>query len=501
MIIQILFGILSFLLSPWGLLSFFVGTTAFLLFPLISLATSWKWPARVYLKFAAFPVKRAAFVISESNDAFFKQMSLNSLGQHEVTIDDKTVSCEDPDQALHYWLGMRFTFVDEEHGIMFDPRHAAIGMRKRLKDKANEAVYLASEAEWQEFGVAKWLPGVFAFPKDYELVDLSAVQELIDGGERSEFPERVEELYQHSRVFGDGTPAIKFLYPIIALAVTFGGTWFMTSQFGLPSAGPSSTVGFGSALLVFGGTKAAKAKKVLAPLLALVAVGGLVAGIFVFTNLIITIAVVVTFGMGLLLLPLLTFLSQPSKLLSGVLSNLYFKLGLFGYRQPVLTWTPAKYVIKEYDELDTTDDVSWYDQWGHTIGVTYEPGPSSWGPESITHAEIESQQPVTDGGNSMDSRLPSKYVRSDHIKRDSYGAYLPKRTRDDSYYLESGIAMERMNNSASGEKSHRKLLEAKDEYGDAGDGLDDSVVFKTTLVSGAIGLLAGIGVFILPAFL
>jgi len=69
------------------------------------------------------------------------------------------------------------------------------------------------------------------------------------------------------------------------------------------------------------------------------------------------------------------------------------------------------------------------------------------------------------------------------------------------YYLHSGIAMNRFANTAIGEKALRKLLEAKQEHGEGSNGLDDGTVFKTTLVSGLLGAIAGIGIFLLPNIL
>lgn len=505
MILAILFGVLSFLISPFGIMTLLIGVLAFIGLPMISTATSFKAPANFFLKLATFPLNRVAIVISEHNDALMKQMKYDGLGFETINIDDETKVFEDPDNALHHFLGIPFALADEEHGVLFDPRHAATGMRKRMKNSRNEATYLATEEEWGEWGIGKWMPGVFELPKKHELVDLSAVQELIDGGERSEFAERVEELYKHSRApFDSGTPAMKFLYPILALAITFGGVWFMVSQFGLPFANsgpqPDSTVGYGALLTLLVSSAGLSKKKIGGIALGILIPVGIIAALYVVFNLVLAVAVTVAFLLGFLLLPFLTVLSKPSKLLSGLLSKLYFKLGFFGFRQPVITWTQSKYVVKEWDELDHTDDVTWYDLWGHTIGFSYEPDESSWDAEPVPHAEIENQQPVADGGTRK-SNLPPKFVRSSQMKRDTYGAYLPKRVRDDSYYIHTGIALERFNNSANGEKSLKKLLEAKEIHGSGSDGIDDTMVFKATLVSGIIGLLAGVGIFVVPAFL
>jgi len=223
------------------------------------------------------------------------------------------------------------------------------------------------------------------------------------------------------------------------------------------------------------------------------------AAIFVFLGPVIGIGVAVGLSIGFLFVPALTFLSKISQAIGGLFSKLYFKLGFFGYRQPVICWTPRKYIIKEYDQLDSTANVEWYGLFGHTVGFTYEPGPESWGPESVTHGEIESRQPVADGGTT-DSNLPAKYLPSDE-KRDTYGKYLPNRVRDSKYYVDAGMVVERFKNSANGEKALNKLLEAKDQHGVGSGGIDDSTVFKASMFMGVVGALLGIGIFIVPAFL
>jgi hypothetical protein len=200
-------------------------------------------------------------------------------------------------------------------------------------------------------------------------------------------------------------------------------------------------------------------------------------------------------------------MAQPVGPIAGLFSKLYFKLGFFGYRQPVICWTPTKYVVKELDQLRSTTDVQYYDLFGHTIGFTYEPGPESWGAEVVDHSTLDAQQPVTDGGvasrkgGTRDTNLPAKFVRSEEMGRGTYGAFIPKRLRHDEYYLDSGIVMERFNNSADGEKSMKKLLEAKEVHGGGNQGIDDGTVFKASLATGVLGLILGIAIFIVPAFL
>jgi len=509
MILQILLATITFLISIWGVTTLLAGFATFFMLPMISKVSRFKIFSRFFLRLATFPLKRAAFVVSESNETYFKQLNLE-LGMLSTTLDGDTKMIEDPAQRLHHWLGIRFGLVDEEHGVVFDPRDAANGMRKKEYNDKDEGEFLATEAEWDKWGVTKWKPAVFAHPSQYELVDLSAVQELIDGGERSEFAERVEELYKHSQdPFGDSTAIGKFLYPILGFAGPFFGIWILKSQLG----GPSSTVSFGVLGLLLASLGGLDIRSVfdsisvrdVAAYVALLAPPLLIeALLLVFLGPIMAIAVNIVFLLGLLIMPLLTLTGKASSAIGGGLSKLYFKMGFMGYRKPVIEWTPKKYVIREYDQLDTAEQraATWYDAFGSLVGFTFRPGKESWGAEYLSHMELESQQPVADGGKrAIESNIPQTYVRTDQMQRDSYGGFIPKRVRDSETYVHSGIAMNRFKNSAIGEKSLRKLLEAKDEHGGGSDELSDSTVLKATTLTTIFGAVAGIGVHILPGIL
>lgn len=545
MVLGLIFGFLGFLISPFGLMALFGGIALFLLLPVISLVSRFKVFSRLFLKLAVFPLDRAAVVISEHNDALFKQMRFDGLGYETINIDGEEKVFEDPDSALHYFLGIPFALANEEHGVLFDPRHAALGTRKKKRDDRGEGEYVATKDEWDEFGVSIWKPAVFEFPNKHELVNLSHVKELIGGGERSEFAERVETLYEHSRdPFSDGGSASKYLFPILGFAITFGGIWFMISQFGLPSAitgggggggtSPDSTVSYGGNNTNATGNATNASAALLLLLLSSLGIDnpkdvprkiknwlqrrdwmlfagicGLVGGpllvialLALFVGVVVTGFVLVAVSMGFMFLPFMTVIAQPSRAVSGVLSSLYFKLGFLGYRQPVIEWTPRKYQLREEDDLDMTDDVEYYNLFGTVVGFTFEPGKESWDAEVEKRSELEAQQPVTDGGErTIDSNLPAKYVRSEEISVDNYGGYIPKRIDGTKYYVNTHVALNRMVNAANGEKSLRKLLEAKEIHGDSNAGLDEEMVFKTTATAGAFGVIMGLGIFVVPALL
>lgn len=523
MILQILAAIFSFLLSLWGATTVLLGLVTFICLPFISVLTPFKIFTKLFMGMATFPLRRVAFVISESNEAYFKQLNLE-LGFLSTNLDDDLKMFEDPAQRMHHWLGLRFGLANEEHGIIFDPRDAAVGMRKRWYDDKDEGEFLATDDEWQEWGITTWKPAVFEMPRNYELVDLSAVKELVDGGERSEYPERVKELYKNSRdPFGGGPPLAKFIYPAVCFSIPFFGIWIMANQLG----GSSSTVSFSTALLfgslgsLFGGSGSdgddekglqdrLQAIDWIPILGAILLVGTPLVAFAILAYLftvVFAVAVAVAFLIGLLILPILTVLAQVSSIASGALSKLYFKLGFMGFKKPVFVWTPSKYVLKEYEDLDTVaqESMAWYDMFGQIVGFSYEPDPSSWGAEVESHKQLEAEldpkreNAVADGG-ATDTNVPPKYVRSDYFKRDKYGGFLPKRISDSKYYLNTGIVLNRWANSAIGRKSLRKLLEAKQEYG-MDDGVANSMVFKTCVLATFVGAAAGIGIFLLPGLL
>ena len=572
--LSIIFAYLGFLISPWGLLAILAGFLAFFLMPVISLVSRFKQFSQLFLALATFPLKRLAVVISEHNDAYLKQMEYMGLGFEKITIDDEVKIFEDPDNALHHWRGLSFALADEEHGVLFDPRHAAAGARKEELDKRGEGEFLATEAEWEDYGVAKWKPAFFEMPSVHEILDLSKVQNLIDGGERSEFAKRIEELYKNSRdPFDDSSSVSKYLFPVVGFLMTFCGIWFMVSQFGIPFTGggggaaASETVSYGNnsappatpinstTPTPTNGTNATAAMLML--LLAGIGINpreipGKIVGWFkrrdwrlfgavcllVGTPLAVVAGLVLVFGpllagfavfnaiVGFLIMPILTILTSPSTIISGAFSKLYFRLGFMGYRQPVFNWTRQKYEIVERDSLNHTGEITWYSVFGtDTVGFTFPPEQESWGPEYRTSKEVESYQPagidtetkrrtdrsapmtdlsfgngdaLADGGR--DTHLPKKYVPS-NIKRDVYGGFIPRRVKKSAYYLYTPTVMGRFKNSANGEKSLRKLLEAKEKHGEGGVGADDATIAKMTAVTGMLGALSGIVIFIVPAFL
>lgn len=502
--IQILLAILSFFLSPMGMFSFGLGLVLFFALPVIPKATgAGRWISKLYLHLATQAISRAAIVVSEHNDIYFKRMSFDSRGVEKITLDGETKEFEDPDGALHYWMGMPFALADEVRGVLFDPRHSVLGERKHALDERDEGDYTATTDEWNDFEVSHWKPGVFEMPKKHELVNLSRVRELVDGGERSEYPQRVEQLYRHSRdPFTSGMPLMKFLMPVIAFVITFGGIWMIVTRLGGGGGSPSgSTVTYGALALIASLDPLPPEidKKRVAKIVgAVTATVALVGGMYMVLGPIMMVAVLITLALGFSLIPLLSLLTRPISPIAGAFSKLFFRLGFMAFRRPVFEWTPEKYRLREYEELKTDDEsVTWYNLFGTLIGFSFRPEPSSWGAEVMDKNELEGYQMVTDGGKGTETNIPQKYVRTMSMKRGDYGAFLPKRLKRSAYYLHTGIATARFKSSAVGEKSLRRLLEAKEKHGENGSSISDKVVLYLTAAGGAAGAVLGAAVFLL----
>jgi hypothetical protein len=292
---------------------------------------------------------------------------------------------------------------------------------------------------------------------------------------------------------------------IIAFAAPFLAMWFAASQMsgGGGGGGGGSTVGFGVLLLLaapksllqtIDWRRVGEALAVFLPLplvfLGMLFVVGPLTTIFAF----------ITLALGFGLLPFLGIMSRPVDRVSGGLARLFLKLGLLGYNKPVFRWTASKYELVDASELDLDEkeNVKWYGLAGSLLGFTFAPGRESWGAEFAEKDELRSkQEAVADGGQPLNSNIPAGYTRAPSIRRaSSYAGFLPQRLRSDSYYIHSGIAQSRFNDSATGEKSLQRLQKAKEVHGES-SGLSDNSIMKAMLFAGTVSSVLGAVVFFL----
>lgn len=504
--IGILLAILGLLLSPYGMFAIIGGLTIFLLLPITSAISGYKRPAHFIFWLAKQPIRRAAMVVSEHNELYFKQMEFDSLGVEIINLDGEDKEFDDPDASLHRWMGVPFALADELHGILFDPRHAAIGQRKHKHDQQNTGTILATEEEWEDSGISKWKPGVFEMPTKHELVDLSMVRSIIDGGEKATYPQRVENFYENvSDPLGDGPALSQVFFPIIAFGLTFGGIWLLSSQLGGGDV-PDTSVSFGASLIaamvvdydtIKHRLKSIHWNAVLSNLLLIGVPVIAVLSLALFVNPIIGIGVGFWLLVGFSIIPMVALITTILPI-GGSLSSLFMKMGFMSYNEPVFEWNRDAYHVRELSTLDHTGDMTWYRIFGKNVGFTYNPDEAWSEAERMSKTEVESMQGLQPNiqGSTRKTNIPPKYTPTYELQRGSLGGFVPSRVKKTKQYINSGIAMERFKNSGVGEKTFGRLMWAKEHYGG-----DDNTINKTTLyltfAGGMIGAVMAILVFVL----
>lgn len=488
-----------FVVSFTGLAVLLAGLMFYIVSPMVYRLTGvGQWLANLPLWLVGAVLSRGAIVVSEHNSLMLKKMKEDGLGVERIKIDGERKEFEDPDKSLHNFLGMRFAFADERHGVLFDPRHAAAGRRKNDADTKGEGLVPATDGEWKSENVTEWVRGLFEFPEGvHELVDLSDVRHLVDGGERAENPRQTEEIYKHSReVFGGGTPAKKFLYPLAGMILPFILIWLLSTQLGTDTA----SVGFGSVLwLALGGSGGLLGIdwKHALKVAALSLVGGLVLFlVFLVYGSFGTGLIIATFVLGYLLVPLIAMLSAPSHRLASAISGLLLTQGLFGYDRPVIEWTPRGYTLRRFSDLDDAKEVKWYSFAGSMIGVTFEPTAESWDAEHMATDELTERR-MEHVGDASDSNIPTGHVPYNLRARGGRGAFGPRNLRDGFYYLHSGILLQRFEDSAVGTKSMNRLTDSKEKHGESDGGLSDKSVLYSTVAASFMSMGMSIVVFFL----
>jgi hypothetical protein len=476
---------LGMLLSPWAVLAWLGGLVLFIAAPLVAGASNNEGIPRWYLGLATMPLKRAAILLSEHGDTTFSTMSFDALGMEQITIDKTKKFFGDPDDALHYWNGIPFALADEKHGFLFDPRHAAIGAAKHaLRQEGNGPTH-ASMSEWENYGVDKWVPGVLPTPAKPSLVNLGRVRELAYGGERAEYPQRTKDLYELlMSPFGEGVKPSRVLWLIAAFLGPFAAIWILSSQLGggnVPSDSVSFVPGMATFTLLFG--VATVKRYAWLPLLLAVA-----AGLTFLVGPFGALALLLSAGIGFIMVPLLARLSKPISPIAGAFSNLFFRLGFFGFRRPVFYWQSDKYVVREADEIDNLAGAEWYGLKGTVVGFSYDPE-DAWGP-----GEVSDVSALQDVGRDA-ANVPAGYEPASALDVDTYGGFVPKRPKDDRVYLRNNIATGRFDGAAEGTKSLEKLGEAKPEHGGT-SGMAEDTYMKLTAAAALVSFIAGIGLFV-----
>lgn len=481
-------------LSPFGVLAALLGFVSFLAGPLLG-AAGIRTFSNFSIWLACYILGRPAIAISEHGEPLLKKMQFDSLGVEKITFEDETKEFSDPNAALHQFMGFPFALASEPDGVLFDPRHAFLGQRKHDAQQHSEWALDASTEEWRQFEVAEWMRGVFEAPDGRNVLpDLTHVKRLKWGGERAEYSQRVEQLWEKylAELEGDSTSSMQFIMIVVALIAPFAACWLIASQGGA-SAGGSTISGLsGSSLALL-----ASQKRQLGQVVGVAVPLAAIAGIGYLFGPGVAVAMAVLYGFGLAVVPMLAWFVRAIGVGAEGLARKFMQFGLLGYSDPVFEWRPEGYRLADAAELDIGDDVAWYSLCGSRVGFSFEPSERSWGAEVVGADDIDSYRDdtVADGGQFTESNIPATHAPAPDFSRGRIGGFLPKRVRDNTLYLHTGIALERFAGAAQGQKALNRLLWAKENHD--GQPISDRGFAYLTVGCGVFSMAAGIGVFFL----
>ena len=534
------------LFGIWGIFFVLVGLLTPILLPLIPATIGYGHIlARFHLWLAAKLHGRMLWIVDEHDRLVLKRMKYDAETENEVVkLDGERREFEDPDLSISHWMGVDMALGDGKQGVIFDPRHAALGARKLDAREQDEAAVPADPTTAKSHNIAYWYKGVVSFDRDkFELPRLSYVRQMFGGCERSIHPKIVKEFYRKSREpYKEDGSMLRLLIPIAALLIPFLSLWLIGDWMGSGESASGSGGGAGGGDSGENGTDVdlgwlllltlpalpwrrwlASAWAIIKPILAVsIGLGSIIAlywAGFTYAGIGPTIGATIAFVGGLAIFGLILLIAAASKIVGGGVSSLLFQLAFMAYHRPVFVWTPEEYKLVDWRRVssDQRSDYppAWYRQYGRLMGFTFEPNPRCWS-ENIPNSDLKilagtelDKDLARDGGSDIavdirDENIPAGYTGTDALRRAvdlqsgvSYSGYIPTEPSDEKYYVKFGVAMERLREAATGEKSLRGLLAAKEEYGGADSKASETYWLAATVGLALISFVAGIGIWIL----
>jgi len=502
--IGIIFSLLAFLLSPFGLMGIMAGVLAFIILPFIPRMTGvFKSIGHFYFWLGMRMLNRAIVVVSEHGDLLLKRMHPDDIGTERVKFNEgvKEFNDLDGDQAKKSLFGIPFAFGDEVHGFLFGIRHALLGSKKKHARENDAMVAEATKQEREEYGVYGWVNAVFSFSATaYEFANLNHVRHLVTGNERADDPQRIKTYYEHSRdPYDDGPSSTRFLLILAAMLGPFLTVALIKTQLMGGGGGGAGPVVSG---LLGGGGAAAPAireklraidwKTVLLKLVLILPVVAVFGVIVLFAGPIFAVMIGMAVFVGFAIGPILIQILKLSDGMTHSLSRLLLKMGLLAYDNPTIVELPTKYTLKEQRNLTASSDrIVKHPFLGRQVGFTVAPTPAQWETEVIEKETIDSQAVET-----IDTKTnlpPGNHIIPEWT-RAVYGSFVPKRLSNKQYYLKVGVALSRFKNVATGEKTFHRLEQAKEEFGGSNQ-LSEKTMIITMSVLSVLSLGSGIGVF------
>ncbi len=488
---ELLFYLTLFVL---GLGLHFVGS----IFVLTALGDEADGLARWYAKLGLVSVFKPVVTVNSSNELTLKRRQYDEhLDVEKITFGGLTSSVtrylRDPQDRLHRFLGVRFGFVEERTGLVFDPRDAdAAGESKRLEEDGA----LVYEGTASANRIDEYVRGILELPAGARGVNLQDVFYLTGGSARSQMVDWLIELYSRSQEPREQQLSFwQKMTPVAALVIILLLGAFISSNGG-GGGGGGPTIPVGGVLLAVASTRVpdwVTRERVVATGVAIVAAG------IVLTMLALfpvgpAFWALVSLGLGLVTIPAVAmFLGRSLGGLGIALGQLYLILACFAFDNPVIHLREDDtYTLAEYDDLDGVSDPTWYRFAKTWVGVTYENTPDSWpGRNStVTQDDFDSIS-VRDDAT---AGLPESAGIATSMKSGGHSSVVPESLDASSVGVRTRHAFSWFRDVGRGRLLQRALKEAKEDHF-GGNSTGDDFILKTTIGFALLGLLVDVFVF------
>lgn len=480
-----------------GLGLHFVGS----IFVLAALGDEASGLARKYAKLGLVSVFKPIVTVNSSNELTLKRRQYDEhLDVEKVSFGGLTSSVtrylRDPQDRLHRFLGVRFGFVEERTGLVFDPRDAdAAGESKRLEEDGS----LVYEGTASSNRIDEYVRGILELRAGARGVNLQDVFYLTGGSARSQMVDWLVELYSRSQEPREQQLSFwQKMTPVAALVVILLLGAFISGNMsgGGGGGGGGVTMPVGGALLAVASTRIPEwltRKHVVAA-----GVTGLGAVIMLTMFALFPVGTafwaLVSLGLGLVAIPFVAmFLGRSLGGLGIALGQLYLILACFAFDQPVIHLRDDDtYTLTEYDDLDNVNEPSWYRFAKTWVGVTYENTPRAWPGRNSTVTQDDFEDiSVRDDAT---AGLPESAGIATSMKSGGHSSVVPSTLDASSVGVRTRHAFSWFRDVGRGRLLQRALKEAKEDHF-GGNSTGDDFILKTTIGFALLGLLVDVFVF------
>lgn len=448
--------------------------------------------ARKFVAIGLVAAHKPVLTVNTSSELTLKRRSYDEeLDGETVTfgglMSSITRRLQDPRNRLHRFFGVRFAFVEEWSGLVFDPRDADAGHEAM---QHQEAGTLHVRGEPRDGRLPQYIRGVFDTPAGPRGVNLGSVVHLIGGSADSQAVTWLQEMYKTSQEpRTESLSTWQLLAPVLALlgVLLFGA--FMGGGGGGGGGGSSlPAMPVGGSLFILAAPAGALATLAAYRTQIVVGIGTLLATLFVLGlvsvfPLGVAIPAILSLVAGVLFLPTIAwFLGKSLGALGLGLATLYFILGLkFAYDDPVIYLRENdEYDLVEWAEVEdeASSTPTWYRFAKTWIGVAYENTDDAWpGKGAVLSADkVESYADETAEDGDL---VPPGTAVAPTMQSGGHTGFVPTKQRSSEVYLQTRHALAWFRDVGRGGLLLRALKQAKEDHFGGNEDLGKRLQYMT----------------------